>query len=310
VVVDLTNVTCKTPRPAGLPAAPQLPTYAGTCPAIAAPPAYTTITSSGSQRDFLVYRPQAIAPGEKLPLVFLWHWLGGAPDQMASKLEVQAAVEAHRFIGVIPKSKGDVLFKWPFEGSQTQARVDEEAKFFDDMLACVGTALASDTECVSSIGVSAGALWTSQLAIARSERLASIVVLSGGTGEVARPFAPMAHALPAFVLWGGNGDTYPSQVPIMNFQKASSHLEDGLVAGGHFFLECVHNCGHAVPPFDPPPAGGLAFDSVWRFATDHPRWLPAGKSPYGASIPKPPYPSWCGVGRNSATPRGANDACN
>ena len=308
----IAGASCTAVVPANGARALSLPAYAGTCPALAAAPALTTLASSGAQRTFLVYRPTTIAPGETLPVVFLWHWLGGSADAMASKLEVQAAVDARRFIGVLPVAKGDALFRWPFEATQTQARVDEEARFFDDMLACVGAALPVNKECVSSVGVSAGALWTGQLATLRSERLASMVSLSGGVGGVVRGWSTTPHRLPSLVLWGGSSDMYPANVPIMNFETASHKLISSLAADGHYLMECTHNCGHAVPPFDAPAAGsgGLFFDPVWRFVLDHPYWLPASKSPYTGKALPAAYPAWCGQGAGSATPRASGAACN
>ena len=310
--VDVAAASCAVPLPAGTPRAAALPVYAGTCPVLAAPPALTTIATSGAQRSFLVFRPASIAPGETLPVVFLWQWLGGSPDGVASRFEVQNAVDARRFIGVIPAPKGDVLFRWPFEASQPQSRVDEEARFFDDMLACVGAALPANKECVSSVGVSAGALWTAQLATVRSERLASMVSLSGGVGGgIVRGWTPPPHHLPALVLWGGPSDTYPAQAPIMNFQNASKNLLGALAADGHFIVECTHNCGHAIPPFDAPApgSGALFMDPVWRFVLDHPFWLPPSASPYVSKPLAAPFPSWCGKGVGSATPRPSGAAC-
>lgn len=308
----IAGASCSALAPADGARALSLPAYAGACPALADAPALTTLTSSGAPRSFLVYRPTSIAPGETLPVVFLWHWLGGSADAMASKLEVQAAVDARRFIGVLPVAKGDAPFRWPFEATQTQARVEEEALFFDDMLACVGAALPVNKECVSSVGVSAGALWTAQLATLRSERLASMVSLSGGVGGVVRGWSTTPHRLPSLVLWGGPSDMYPANVPIMNFETASHKLISSLAGDGHYLVECTHNCGHAVPPFDAPAAGsgGLFFDPVWRFVLDHPYWLPASKSPYTGKALPAAYPAWCGQGAGSATPRASGAACN
>ena len=58
--------------------------------------------------------------------------------------------------------------KWPFDITQSQTRMDEEFLFFDDMLACVEAQYHINTSCVSTVGVSAGALFTDQLAQARS----------------------------------------------------------------------------------------------------------------------------------------------
>jgi hypothetical protein len=55
--------------------------------------------------------------------------------------------------------------------------------FFDDMLACVAEQFAIDENCVSSAGVSAGALFTAQLGSARGDQ---------GEGGPRRPIRP-AH---------------------------------------------------------------------------------------------------------------------
>jgi predicted esterase len=305
----IAKASCTGALPSNGARAAALPVYAGTCPALAASPSSTTITTSGAARTFIVIRPTAIAPGEKLPVIFLWHWLGGSPEDMGSRLEVQTAVDARRFIGVVPAPKGDAIFRWPIEGSQSQARVEEEAIFFDDMLACVGAVLPVNKECVSSMGVSAGALWTAQLAGVRSQRLASMVSLSGGVGGVVRPWSAATHRLPALVLWGGADDLYPANIPIVNFQNASKGLIGALAKDSHYVMECTHNCGHAVPPFDVPAAPGLMFDPVWRFVLDHPYWLAASKSPYAGKALPPAYPSWCGQGPGSATARAPSAAC-
>lgn len=300
--------SCSGPVPAGAPTAAALPQYAGVCPAIAPGGSYTEFKSSGANRKFLVYTPANLQPTEKPPVIFLWHWLGGDPEDMANVIDVQNVVDTRRFVAVIPSPKGDVLFRWPFEATQSQGRVDEELAYFDDMLACVGKALPINKECVASMGVSAGALWTAQLASLRSNRISSFVSLSGGTGGVVRNWTPAAHPMPGLVLWGGKDDMYPKNVPIMNFEKASKNLEGSLVSGNHFLVECVHNCGHAVPPFDPPAQGTPKFDMVWNFILRSPFWLPAGASSLkGAALPSPAYPSWCAVGQGNAVPR-PNDA--
>jgi predicted esterase len=296
--------------PAGAAAAAALPVYAGRCPTVSAAPTFTSITSSGAERKFLVFRPQTIAVGEKLPVIFFWHWLGGSPEGAGNALDIQLAADARRFIAVVPSPKGDAPFRWPFDASQSQGRVDEEAAFFDDMLACVGAAFPINKDCVSSAGVSAGALWTAQLATLRSQRLSSIASLSGGTGTSGiRPWSTTPHRLPALVLWGGDDDSYPSNIPLMKFDDASNDLTTHLTNDNHLIVECIHNCGHAVPPFDAPPAGGLRFDPLWRFVLDHPFWLGASQSPYTGKPLPAAYPSWCAIGKGKATPRPNSATC-
>src|SRR6185369_8218456 len=161
------------------------------------------------------------------------------------KGEVQTAVDTQRFLGILPDNKGDLVFKWPFSTIDTQARMDEELTFFDDMLACAAEQFAINNNCVASAGVSAGALFTDQLAGARSDYLSSFISLSGGVDGFIKPWAHPKHHLPALVLWGGPTDI----CVVINFENASHALETALGKDDSFMIECVHNCGHSEPPF-------------------------------------------------------------
>jgi hypothetical protein len=185
--------------------------------------------------------------------------------------------------------------------------MEEEFVFFDDMLACVAEQFQINNECVSSAGVSAGALFTDQLAGGRGQHLSSILSLSGGVGGYVRPWTQPDHKMSSLVLWGGPNDACGFSNISLNFEDASHNLETGLTSGGHFFLECIHNCGHAAPPLDVP-AGTPAFAPLWQFVLDHPYWLPAGDSPYRSDGIPALLPTWCGIGEGSATPR-TDPAC-
>jgi hypothetical protein len=295
-------VTCDDDPPPGAPQPDPIPTYSGgTCPTLV--PGRNTITSSGAAREFLLVVPTTLDPNESLPLVFLWHWLGGDANGFYDKGDVPAATESMRFIAVIPETKGDLLFKWPFSLIDTQARLDEELRFFDDMLACVYAQYPFNRSCVSSVGVSAGALWTSQLAPRRAGLIASFQSLSGGVGQSGdllnpvKPWAGSSRAMPGIVLWGG-----PLDFCGLEFETTSHHLEDALVAEGHFFIECIHNCKHSEPPLAPP-NGETKYSMLWRFLRDHPFWLNGGESPYQVTGLPTSFPEWCGIGPGSATIR-------
>lgn len=294
--------TCATPPPPGAEAPAALPTYAGTCPTLAA--GTNTIRSSGNDREFILVLPAGLDPSERPPLIFMWHWLGGSASGFLSRGEVQQAADDLRFIAVLPEEKGDLSLKWPYliPPAHSDARLAEELRFFDDMLACVGAQFTINEQCVASAGVSAGALWTSQLIQHRSQHLSSFLSLSGGVGwgdivNPVRPWAGATHALPGLVLWGGPGDWCG-----VDFNRASMALETGLVAGGHYVVECVHNCAHAQPPIDVPPETS-AFDPLWRFVLDHPYWLPDGVSPWDTTGLPAGTPPWCAIGAGSATIR-------
>ncbi|MBI5501651.1 MAG: hypothetical protein HY907_15510 [Deltaproteobacteria bacterium] len=294
-------VTCADEPPPGAELPDPLPSYALECPTLV--PGRNTITSTGAAREFLLVVPAAPVSAESFPVIVLWHWLGGEAANFVETGEVQVAADAQRFLAVVPEAKGDLPMKWPFGLWDVEGRVNEEVRFFDDMLACVAEQFAVNRNCVSTVGVSAGGLWVPQLAQRRSRILASFLVLSGGVGQdgdwlnPVRGWVPAGHHLPALVLWGG-----PTDFCGLEFQSTSRHLEDGLVAGGHFLVECVHNCSHAVPPFVPPP-GESTYAFLWRFAFDHPYWLRDGESPYQVTGLPAGAPEWCGLGAGSAAIR-------
>ena len=249
-------------------------------------------------REFLVIVPEDMQADEKLPVIFLWHWLGGEAKDFYTKGDVQNAVNQKRFIAVIPEARSDVLFKWPFTVLDSAEALEAEFIFFDDMLSCVNEQFGVDKDCVSSTGVSAGALFTSQLAGGRGDRLSSFMSLSGGTGGLTvKPWTEPQHKLPAMVLWGGPNDFCVA----VNFQDTSHDLEMNLEKNGHFVLECVHNCNHSTPPF-PVPEGMTAFAPLWDFVLDHPYWLAPGDSPYlNGGLPDS-MPDWCAIGVGNAVP--------
>ncbi len=304
----LAKVTCQTPPPPGATLAPKPPAYSGgTCPTLKA--GLNTFMSKGKQRKFLLILPSNPKSGEIYPVLFMWHWLKANAGKFLKQGDVQKSVDQQRFIAIIPEAKGDLNMlvtkvPWPFLKSVPQARYEEEFVFFDDMLSCVSQQFKVNKECVSTVGVSAGALFAAQLVGGRSQYLSSFLSLSGGVDESAgivarvRSWKSTKRKLPALVLWGGPQDS----CVLLNFEKASKKLEQSLAKDGHFFIECVHNCKHAEPPITARP-GKSRYESLWDFFLRHPYWLNKGESPF--KVTPWPYTNvpWCGVGAGSAKPR-------
>ncbi|MBX7082658.1 MAG: hypothetical protein K1X88_25860 [Nannocystaceae bacterium] len=295
--IDVPDVLCNAAPPDDAELPPPPPPYTGgTCPQLV--PGVNALPSTGHDREFIVVVPQDLQPGESLPLVFLWHWLGGDANAFLEKADVQNAANQLRFAAAIPSERGDLLFRWPFTTIDSDGRMQEEFAFFDDMLACMTESFAINTSCVSSVGVSAGALFTDQLGSARGEYLASIVSLSGGVGGFVRPWSGSPHIMPAMVLWGGPSDFCVA----IDFEAGSHNLESALVDAGHPVLECIHNCGHSEPPFEPPSPELTKYIGMWRFWLDHPYWLADGETPWSEGLPEG-TPQWCSLGVGTATPR-------
>ncbi|HFE44794.1 MAG TPA: hypothetical protein ENJ18_04760, partial [Nannocystis exedens] len=113
-------VFCGQEPPPGAEEAPPVPTFGGICPTIelgfleGEEVAPNEIATAGGPRRFAVVAPEDIGEDEQLPVIFMWHWLGGTAFDFYQRSEVESAVSELRFIAVIPESKDDVLFKWPF----------------------------------------------------------------------------------------------------------------------------------------------------------------------------------------------------
>lgn len=303
---------CAAAPPQGARVAPEPRSYSeGTCPTLKA--GRNVLRSDGSTREFLLFLPRDPGPEERLPVLFIWHWLNASADSVEDRVDLQTAVNTQRFIAVVPESKGDDLLTagmpWPFLRLVPSGRMREEFRFFDDMLACVSAGYSVNNECVATMGVSAGALFTAQLAAERSEYLSSFVSISGGvrssgslslgglTNPTLRDWGGASHKLPALVLWGGPDD----QCVLLDFDEASEQMEDDLVDDGHFLVECEHNCKHAIWVDEPAESD---FQPLWDFFLDHPYWLAAGDSPYLDSNTLPStYPPWCAIGARNAVRR-------
>jgi len=88
---------------------------------------------------------------------------------------------------------------------------------------------------------------------------------------------------------------------VLKFQELSNELQNKLEAGGHFMVECIHNCGHSEPPVEAE-NGASRYEGFWQFMFDHPYWLKPGESPYNENGLPPSMPSWCAIGVGNATP--------
>lgn len=293
---DPFDFLCGSSPPDGGETPAPLPAPSGECPAFV--PGVNMFSSSGEDREVIVVAPSDLQPDEQLPVALLWHWLGGSADDFVEVADVQNAVDQFRFLALVAIDKGDLVFRWPFTTVDSDARVQEEFVYFDDLLACAAESYPIDNTCITSVGVSAGALFTSQLGWARSEYLSSIISLSGGTGGLVREWGGAEHILPAMVLWGGPEDFCVA----VDFAETSADLESNLDADGHAVIECEHNCGHAAPPFETSDPDLTPFAAMWRFFLDHPYWLEPGETPWGGDQPTF-APEWCSVGVGSAMAR-------
>ena len=292
---------CGMAPPDGAQLAPELPTYGGICPTLDTGMEFT-LPTGGGDRSFIFVAPTDLAEDEVLPVMFMFHWLGGDADDFYDRAEVQYAADYYRFIAIIPNGRDIdqlVPFRWPFAVTDLDFLMDEDFQMFDDLLACTAEQYNVDKECVSAMGVSAGAMFTSMLASRHGERLSSFLSLSGGVGGLVKPWVSGGNVMPALVLWGGPEDFCIA----IDFEVGSETLEDELDAAGHPVMECIHNCAHATPPLETPPDQPdlPLYAMAWEWMLAHPYWLEDGYSPYSEFDELPPqWPEWCAMGSGNA----------
>ena len=275
---------CGEAPPMGAPAPPAPPGYSGgACPAFV--PGYNTgFMAGGLSREFALIVPNATDDTGTYPLMFAWYHISGNAMDFVNDIEAQSLADAGRAIIVIPQDSGMFETVWP-DTPLDIGSSGVDLAMFDDLYACISQQYAINTNCVGSLGVSAGGLWTSYLGTVRGRYFASNLTISGGhPSEFVGPWWPWnsPRKFAALVMWGG-----PSDVLGIDFHAASQNLVGDYTGSGHFLLRCEHQNGHGVPP-----AGdGDPLQTALHFARNHPYWLD-GESPLDMGLPAF-YPSYC-----------------
>lgn len=251
-----------------------------TCPALVA--GSNTFLSAELDREFDVYLPSgATATDTPLPVVFLFHGLGGDRKGIVGEYGFDELVDEGGFILVVPEGANNPdgsryngsewAYLQPRYGSNNRDLV-----FFDDMLKCVGETWSVDSERVYATGMSAGGLWTTFLSVSRPDVIAAAAPYSGGFQHT---FPSDISKVPFMVTWGGEND----EAYDLDFHALSLALQASLDANSHFYIHCNHGQEHEVPKAQTP--------ATWDFLS---RFTLSGDKgdPFSGTLPES-YPSYC-----------------
>ena len=252
--------------------APLAEVSGGDCPAIDG--GELEIQSNGKARTVKVLLPEGGAEGK--PVVFSWYPLGGSASWLISTLDLREYADTVDAVVVVPTASGDLLFEWGFSSDPSG---NDDLVLYDDLRTCLSEQLHVDLGRVSSMGFSAGAMWTSYLSLYRGDTLATILPFSGGTDPVI-PYESPAGPFPALLVYGGESDLYGNG--LVDFQETTTNFATDLTADGHFVVTCNHNLGHTIP------SEGRDMMDLWL--TAHVFGQP---SPFEADISA--FPEYCSV---------------
>lgn len=204
-------------------------------------------------RDFLLYVPTTTRG--PFGLVFLWHGSGGK----AQLFEIFASrYDADGYVLVIPDGKA----RYPLDWAMDTGALDDDLRFFDEVVSCANGQLPIDRRRVHSTGYSAGGVFSAYLMAHRSNSLASFAAWStgetdpGGRRIVPRPRRPV----PGLLYHGGLEDK-----PDWAGRQGTLALATHMARDGALAIVCDHGLGHVVPgPFEE------ALRQMWAFMFAHP----------------------------------------
>ncbi len=225
--------------------APLAPLSTGDCPAFEHN-VLETFQSGVDSRQVITLLPDE--PGEDMPVVFVWHPLGGDASYMVRAFDLEKWANLYGAVIIVPESRSGNLLEWDFWNED-----DNDLILYDDLRTCAADKLSIDLSRVSSFGFSAGGLWASRLSIERGDTFATVAIASGGcelelpTGIDYVPCEPPAFPFPALAVWGGEDDTYGISGLNVYFADSMENYRELLVDNGHYVVSCNHERGHTIP---------------------------------------------------------------
>lgn len=253
-----------------------LPKVTGKCPNIASGIASFAPKGLKKPRNVKLWVDPS-AKGKKGPLFFYWHGTAQSPDEALtglgpyiSKITAMGGVVAAPFHD--PESG---TFPW-FLVEGVDAKRMDDLILADEILACAQEQVGIDTRRIHTLGLSAGALQSTQMSYRRSNYIASSVLYSGGLIVDAPKSKESRNRFSSMIFHGG-----PSDIVVVKFKETSERFLKDMVEKKRFAFICDHQSGHIIPR--------TQLDNVWKFFTDHPFAAP---SPYKEGLPAE-FPDYC-----------------
>lgn len=253
-----------------------LPKVTGTCPNFASGIASFAPKGLKKPRSVKLWVDPS-AKGKKGPLFFYWHGTAQSPDEAMTGLGSYIA-KITAMGGVVAAPFHDPesgTFPW-FLVEGVDAKRMDDLILADEILACAQEQVGIDTRRIHTLGLSAGALQSTQMSYRRSNYIASSVMYSGGLIVDAPKSKEPRNRFSSMIFHGG-----PDDIVVVKFKETSERFLKDMVQKKHFAFICDHQSGHIIPR--------TQIDNVWKFFSDHPF---AATSPYKEGFPAG-FPDYC-----------------
>lgn len=256
----------------------KLPEVTGTCPSFKNGTRTFSPAKLKAPRQVRVW-VDPTAKDKKGPLVFYWHGTTSSPEEALTGLgPAIAKITAMGGVVAAPIHNPEAgTFPWFLVEKPRNGRLDD-LHLADEILACAMKDVGIDTTRIHTLGLSAGALQSTQMSYRRSNYIASSVLYSGGLIVDAPKSAQPSNRFSSMIFHGG-----PQDIVVVKFKETSERYLKALREDKHFGFICDHGAGHIIPRDGVGPA--------WTFLSDHPFGL---KSPYISGLPSN-FPSYCAL---------------
>lgn len=248
-----------------------------TCPATVV--GTNKLRSAELDRTFEVRTSSKGVPQTPVPLVFLFHGVGGSAAGILADTRFEALLGKNEFVLVAPDSAREngmaSTLDWEFQLEHFDLD-NRDLVFFDDMITCISTTWKIDPKRIYVTGMSGGGLMSTFLAANRAKAVAAAAPMSGGY-----IFKwPSAAKTPVMVTWGGPTDMAFQQ----NFDTLAKNLSAALSTNGNTSVKCEHMLGHKWPP--------EMTAAAWSWLSSF--TLGGNEKPFMGPLPAP-FPAYCAI---------------
>lgn len=147
-----------------------------------------TITSGGSQREYIIDIPANYDPNHPYRLFFTFHWIGSTDTAVATGQVTNGGAQNWGFYGLHREATAanePAIFVAPQSQGSTWGQQDHA--FFDDMYALFTGKLCIDTSRVFATGFSFGAMMTYSLSLSHQKQLRAVVCLAAANYNIYDP---------------------------------------------------------------------------------------------------------------------------